>query len=280
MAADAVPRGSLACVGLGMMLGAHLGPRARAHIEQADEVFVATSDAIVELWLRTIRPDARSLQTLYAEGRPRRDTYRDMVAALLDGVRAGRRVVGAFYGHPGVFAQVPHQAIAQARREGFEASMEPAVSAEDCLYADLGVDPGDVGCQHYEATQFLLYRRRIDPSAWLVLWQVGVVGDVDCRVYATTRAHRQVLVDRLREDYPADHDVIVYEAATVPIAVPRVERIRLRDLVDTELHMHSTLAIPPAVRMQPDGAVRARLATLVNHVADAPTRDAVPATAA
>lgn len=280
MATDAVPRGSLACVGLGMMLGAHLGPRARAHVEQADEVFVATSDAIVELWFRTIRPDARSLQALYAEGRSRRATYRDMVAALLDGVRAGRRVVGAFYGHPGVFAQVPHQAIAQARREGFEASMEPAVSAEDCLYADLALDPGDVGCQHYEATQFLLYRRRIDPSAWLVLWQVGVVGDVDCRLYATTRAHRQVLVDRLREDYPADHDVIVYEAVTVPIAAPRVDRIRLRDLVDADLHMHSTLAVPPALRLQPDEAFRARLAALANPDVDAPARNAVPATAA
>src|SRR3546814_14587936 len=77
-------------------------------------------------------------------------TYREMVAAMLAEVRAGRRVCGAFYGHPGVFARVPHKAIAQARAEGFEAHMEAGVSAEDCLYADLGIDPGEVGCQHYE----------------------------------------------------------------------------------------------------------------------------------
>src|SRR3546814_12671609 len=39
-------------------------------------------------------------------------------------------------------ALVPHKAIAQARAEGLEAHMEAGVSAEDCLYADLGIDPG------------------------------------------------------------------------------------------------------------------------------------------
>ena len=74
---------------------------------------------------------------------------------MLAEVRAGRRVCGAFYGHPGVFTRVPNKAIAQARAEGFEAHMEAGVSAEDCLYADLGIDPGEVGCQQYEASQFM-----------------------------------------------------------------------------------------------------------------------------
>ena len=63
--------------------------------------------------------------------------------------------------------------------------MEPGISAEDCLYADLGIDPGSVGCQHYEASQFMFYRRRIDPSAYLVLWQVGIAGDRSLRRFAT-----------------------------------------------------------------------------------------------
>lgn len=270
MTTAAAPRGRLACVGLGMMLGAHLGPRARAHIEQADVVFVAASDALVELWVRGLRADARSLQPHYAEGKPRHATYREMVAAMLAEVRAGKSVCGAFYGHPGVFAQVPHQAIAQARAEGFEASMEPGVSAEDCLYADLGVDPGEVGCQHYEATQLLLYRRRVDPAAWLVLWQVGIAGDRHCRTFATSPAHRQVLVDRLLEDYPPGHEVIVYEAATLPIGGPRMERVPLHALAQAELHMHSSLAIPPAQPMQPDTVLRARLDALDRQATAAP----------
>lgn len=259
MSHAAAPRGALACVGLGMMLGAHLLPRARRHLEQADVVFVAASDAVVELWVQGLRPDARSLQPYYAEGKSRRDTYREMVDALLSEVRAGRRVCAAFYGHPGVFAKVAHRAIAEVRGEGHDADMEPAVSAADCLYADMGLDPGHVGCQHYEASQFLLYRRRIDPSALLVLWQVGHVGDRDCTRFATGPAYRALLVERLREDYPPRHEVIVYEAATLPIAQPRIERLPLSDLPAADLKMHSTLVVPPASALVPDPRMRARL---------------------
>lgn len=94
--------GHLACVGLGMMLGAHLGPRARAYIEQADVVFLAASDPLVESWVRSMRADVISLQPYYAEGKSRRETYRQMVDAMIVEVRRGRRVCGAFYGHPGV----------------------------------------------------------------------------------------------------------------------------------------------------------------------------------
>lgn len=254
--------GSLVCVGLGMMLGAHIGPRTRSHIEQADVVFGAASDPVVELWLQQMHPDVRSLQPHYAEGKPRHQTYRDMVESMLVEVRAGRTVVGAFYGHPGVFAKVPHDAIAQARREGFPAHMEPGVSAEDCLYADLGIDPGRLGCQHYEASQLMFYRRRLDPSAYLVLWQVGIAGDRTYRRFATGPEYRRLLVERLREDYPADHEVIVYEAATLPITQPRMETVRLRDLPDTPLHMHSTLVVPPGAPLQRDEAMLAKIEAL------------------
>ena len=251
--------GSLVCVGLGMMLGAPIGPRARSHIEQSDVVFVAVSDPLVELWLQQMHRDVRSLQPHYAEGKSRHETYREMVEAMLAEVHAGKQVCGAFYGHPGVFAQVAHDAIAQARREGFLARMEPGVSAEDCLYADLGIDPGRYGCQHYEASQFMFYRRRIDTAAYLVLWQIGIAGDRSCTRFATGSNHRRLLVERLMKDYPADHEVIIYEAATLPITDPRMERVKLRDLPEAQLHMHSTLVLPPAMALQPDTDMLARI---------------------
>lgn len=261
--------GSLACVGTGMMLGAHMGPRARATIEQADVVFAAVSDPLVELWVQQMHSDVRSLQPCYAEGKSRRDTYREMVEAMLAEVRAGRRVCGAFYGHPGVFAQVPHRAVAQARAEGYEAHMEPGVSAEDCLYADLGIDPGTYGCQHYEASQFMFYRRRIDPSAYLVLWQVGVAGDRSLRRFSTGQGHRQLLVERLSEDYPADHPITLYEAATLPITTPRMEEMPLSGLVAAELSLQTTLVVPPGIPLQRDEAMLDRIAQLDRLCAEA-----------
>jgi hypothetical protein len=177
-------------------------------------------------------------------------------------VRAGKRVCGAFYGHPGVFAGVPHEAIAQARREGYAAHMEPGVSAEDCLYADLGIDPGRYGCQHFEASQLMLYRRRIDPSAYLVLWQVGVAGDRSLMRFATGADYRQVLVDVLRRDYDPGHEAIVYKVATLPTQQPRIERTTIARLPAVDIDMHATVVIPPARALQADEQVRERLAAL------------------
>jgi hypothetical protein len=257
-------KGSLACVGTGMMLGAHIGPRARSHIEEADVVFVAVSDPLVELWVQGMNEDVRSLQPFYSEGKPRTETYREMVAAMMDEVRAGRRVCGAFYGHPGVFAVVPHRAVAQAREEGHDALMEAAISAEDCLYADLGIDPGTYGCQHYEASQFMFYKRRVDPSAYLILWQIGVAGDKTLARFSSTGAKlRGVLLDLLQEQgYALSDEVIAYEAATLPIAAPRMERMALGALLYAELRLETTLVIPPAHRMERNEIVLRRLSDL------------------
>ena len=245
-------QGSVACVGLGMTLGAHLSPRARSHLEHADIVFAAVADPLVELWLQDVHPDVRSLQPHYAEGKSRHATYREMVAAVLAPVREGRRVCAAFYGHPGVFAQAPHRIVEQARAEGHAAVMEPGISAEDCLYADLGIDPGRYGCAHFEASQFMLYRRVVDPSAYLVLWQVGIAGDRSCRRWSTDGARRQLLVDRLARDYPRDHEVILYEAATLAIAAPRMQRLALADLAAADVDLRTTLVLPPCRPMQED----------------------------
>lgn len=262
-------QGALVCVGVGMMLGAHLTPRARAEIEQAEVVFALVSDPLVELWLQELRPGLRSLQVHYgsggSDGKPRDQSYREMVDAMLEEVRAGRRVCGAFYGHPGVFAVVPHRAIAQATAEGYRARMEPGISAEDCLYADLAIDPGTHGCQHLDASQFLWYRHHVDSCGYLVLWQVGVAGDRSLRSFGVDSGHISALADRLLRDYPFDHEVIAYEAATLPIAQPRIERVRLGDMAATQWNLQTTLVIPPARKREVQSRVTELQQESVNH---------------
>jgi Tetrapyrrole (Corrin/Porphyrin) Methylases len=245
-----------------MTLGSHITPLARSYIEKADVVFTALSDGIIELWLARMNPNVRSLQPLYKEGKSRADTYRQMIDTLLTEVRAGKRVCGAFYGHPGVFALPPHKAIEMARAEGYPAHMEPGVSAEDCLYADLGFDPGRYGCQHYEASQFMFYRRRIDTAAYLILWQIGVAGDQSFARFSTNAQYRRVLVDVLARDYDLGHEVIIYRAATLPMHEPRMERLPLGKLPESEVDMHETLVIPPARALEPDLQIRERLSSL------------------
>jgi hypothetical protein len=256
-----------------MTLGSHLTPLSRSYIENADVVFAGTSNGVIEQWLTTMNADVRSLQIYYREGKSRLTTYKEMVGAMLTEVRAGKKVCGAFYGHPGVFAWPTHKAIEIARLEGFQAHMEAGVSAEDCLYADLGIDPGKYGCQHYEASQLLLYRRSVDTSAYLILWQVGVVGDRSLARFSTNGAYRQVLVDVLARDYDLAHELIVYEAATLPIYQPRVERVALGKLAGAEIDMHATVVVPPCKVLEPNHEIRERLAALDVDVPHNPAKE-------
>ena len=254
--------GNLVCVGIGMTLGAHICPIARSYIEEADVVFSGVSNGIVELWLQEMHNDVRSLQQYYSEGKSRNITYQEMIEVMLTEVRAGRKVVGAFYGHPGVFAYAPHKSIEIAKSEGFEARMIPGISAEDCLFADLGIDPGKFGCAQYEASQLMFYQRKIDPSAYLILWQVGIAGDQTLAKFSTTKAYRQVLIDLLAEDYPLEHQVILYEAAVLPIDTVRIETIALKDFINIELSQHTTMVIPPSKKMLSNSNVLKHLAEI------------------
>lgn len=256
--------GSLVCVGTGILLGGHLSPLAQNLIEQADVVFSGMSDGFTELWIEGLAKDTRSLQQHYADGKSRHLTYSEMVDAMLTEVRLGKKVVGAFYGHPGIFAKAPHEAIATARAEGFDARMIPGISAEDCLYADLGLDPGKTGCQHFETTQLMLYQRRIDPSALLVLWQPALAGDLSMGIRPTGSAERELLVELLSQDYPLNHECILYEAATTALHHTRIERLPLSALPQAKLELHTTLVLPPSQPLTPNSQMRARLQALAN----------------
>lgn len=242
-------KNKLVCVGLGITLGAHITPASLKQIETADIVFVGASSGIVEEWVKSINPNTISLQPFYQDRNSRKETYAQMIEAILEQVRLGKNVCGAFYGHPGVFALAPRKAIKQAREEGYDAYMEPGISAEACLYADLGLDPGATGCQQFETNQFMFYNRQVDTASLLVLWQVGLAGDKDSKNFSTTKEWLQQLVDKLVEDYSVSHKVTIYEAKLLAIDSVRRDEIELRDLPKAELNMNSTLVIPPYKRL-------------------------------
>lgn len=251
--------GLLVVVGTGIKAVGHMTHDARAWIAGADEVHYVTSDPITEAMILELQPTAGSLSRFYEVGRERHDTYEAMTQTMLAGARAGRTVCAAFYGHPGVFVYPSHEAIRRARAEGIRAIMEPGVSAEDCLFADLGLDPAVVGCAQYEATDLLVYRRRPDPSAALIVWQIGAVGDFAWNPGRTNANNVQVLVDELAQTYGIDHVAVVYEAAQLPACIPTILHVRLGDLPHAPLTTASTLFVPPGERRPPDPAMVARL---------------------
>jgi hypothetical protein len=107
------------------------------------------------------------------------------------------------------------------------------------------VDPATAGCQTYEATNFLVRQRRVDPYAGLVLWQIGVIGDRSVRKPGTySRRGIDALIQTLSEIYGADHNVTVYRAAEWPIGEPYIRSLAVADLHRAKITPLSTLYVP------------------------------------
>ncbi|MEO7793625.1 MAG: SAM-dependent methyltransferase [Thermoanaerobaculia bacterium] len=252
--------GSLLFVGTGMLIAGQVTQEALSAIESAEKLYYLVTDIVTSRWLESLNPTAESLYGCYADGKPREQTYAEMVDRLLSSVREGRQVVAALYGHPGIFVAPSHEAIRQARAEGFDAQMMPGISAEDCLFADLGIDPGERGCQSFEATDFLLRRRIFDPTSTLILWQIGGIGVFDFhQTDLWSRSGLAVLATELLRHYPADHEIVVYEAVPYPTLPQKIDRLPLSVLAQAAVTIRSTLYVPPLPDRETDLAMRALL---------------------
>ncbi|MCW8879977.1 MAG: SAM-dependent methyltransferase [Kangiellaceae bacterium] len=238
-------------MGTGILTPAHLSQESISRIKGADVIHALVPDPLGLSTVSKLNNNVKNLGELYYDndsaknGNNRLESYNLMVEAIMCDVRDGLEVCAIFYGHPGVFVFPSHVAVQKAKDEGYEAIMLPAISAEDCLFADLGIDPGDIGCQAYEASQFVFYKHSINSSAAMILWQLGVVGDVTLTKLTPAENGVKMLQERLKQYYPADHLVTLYEASTLPIMPPRIEKVTLSQLDKAPIRTITTLFVPP-----------------------------------
>jgi len=235
-------------------------------IDAADKVFYCVADPATGVWLKERRPDAYDLYVLYDDAKLRHVTYMQMTEAMLHFVRQGMRVVAIFYGHPGVFVLSTHRAIAIARREGHRAVMRAGVSALDTMCADLGFDPSQPGLMTYEATDMIVRRRQPDPALHVVLWQVGLIGELGYRRQGFLNSGFSLLLDHLEGVYASDQVVTHYVGSRYPGVEPLIERHTIAELrepaVQATVTGLSTFYLPPVRTALPDYDVLRELGLL------------------
>ena len=251
--------GSLTVVGTGIQFAGQMTIEARAHIKQAEKVLFLVSDPITADWIKDINPSAESFYPYYQQDEPRIIAYNKMIERILFEVRKGAKVCAVFYGHPGVFVYPSHEAIKQARIEGYSAKMLPAISAEDCLFADLGIDPARHGCQSFEATDFLIHKRKFDTGCALILWQIGCIGDLTFSLELSGTHGLHVLTEYLCQYYSVNHPAIVYEAAEYAIFDSSIETVPLAKLPEAHISPLSTLYVAPQTQSPLDDEMLERL---------------------
>lgn len=237
--------GSLVCLGSGIKSIGHFTLEAKGWISRADIVLYCVADPATEIWIKKTARDSFDLYTLYGNDKRRINTYRQMTNMMVDKARAGLNVCAVFYGHPGIFVLPTHEAISALRKEGIPAQMLAGVSALDCLFADIGVDPAHDGCQMVEATDLLLRQRPLLSDGHVVIWQVGCIGDLGFRFSGYDNRNFALFVDYLLQFYPSEHEVVHYVAAQFPVCGSLVERLTIEELRGANITGISTLYIPP-----------------------------------
>ncbi len=237
--------GSLIVVGTGLQVG-QLTLETVANIKVADRVVYLVTDPITEEFILSLNANAESLRKYYEDGKNRLISYEEMITHITDLVRGNFEVCAVFYGHPGIFVNPSHESIRRLKLEGYKARMLPGISAEDCLYADLGIDPGPQGSQSFEATDFILRDRNFEPYSYLIIWQIGALGSY---TFSSTgkydRRGVNVLINKLLASFPSSHEVLLYKASVIPLCGHQEHRLALCDLGGAETDGSMTLIVPP-----------------------------------
>ena len=236
---------SLVVVGSGIKFLSHLTTEAKAYIQASQILLYLANEPAMHEWMKKYYPHSKSLDVFYSKHTFRIDAYQAMTNYILDNLYHNKHVCVVVYGHPTVFAKPALDAIILAKQAGYDAKIFPGISAEDCLFADLLINPGSSGCQSYEATDFLLYERKIDPRSHLILWQVGIIGVLSYPTLHDNTSGARLLVSYLSEQYELDHPVVLYEASQYPHIQPRINQLLLNQLPEANFSPLSTLYIPP-----------------------------------
>lgn len=250
--------GALTIVGTGIRPGLHTTSEARACIERADKVLYLIAEDAPTAWIHRLNPSAESMASIYRLGRPYAEVYEEIVTTILAWVRRELNVCAVTYGHPRVFDQSTSDAANRARAEGYHTKILPGISAQDCLFVDLELDPGEDGCQTFDATDFLVHRRSPDVTVPLILWQISLIGSTRTTV-EVNRSGLVILAERLAELYAEDHEVVAYEASPFPVGRPNVDRCTVSGLPQARVTGMASLYVPPKSKPSPDPVMRARL---------------------
>ena len=231
----------LIVVGSGIKSVSHISKETQRIIQDVDKVLYLVSEPLMKAWIEQKSTSAESLEPIYYNFEKRVDAYHAISNYIVEQHLKIKLLCVIFYGHPTVFADSALNAVQRINNMDGDAIILPAISAMDCLFSDLKLDPGKSGCFSIEATELLIFERHIDNNSHFLIWQAANLGAHDG--LQTTKIG--VLCDYLLEYYPSKHPVCIYEASQLPTIKHRADWIKLDELSNADITPISTLYFPP-----------------------------------
>ena len=235
---------TLSLVGTGIKTLSHLTKEAEAHIKQSDIVLSLVNEPVMMEWINKYSKKNISLDAVYFGSDKRSQAYEEITKFIINTLDDYEFVCVLFYGHPTVFASPGINAIKMADGLGVNTVVLPAMSAEDCMFADLKINPGDCGCFSVEATDLILRNRVFDVNSHLIVWQVAMIGNVEHSKAVNLKA-LSILKNYLLKKYPKDHVIYSYEASIYPGMKCNSSGFCLAELENQKYTTITSLYIPP-----------------------------------
>ncbi len=236
---------TLIVVGVGIKFLSHLTTEAEVSIKKADKVLYLVNDPAMKNWIKEANLNSESLDLIYTSCQTRKENYQQIAEYVNKVLEDTKIVCMVVYGHPTFLVEPTIYAVNQAIKNGHHTYILPGISSEDCLFADLKLDPSSCGSQSFEATDFLIYDREFDASCHLILFQVCMIGIKENYKNQNPKKGLILLTEHLLKKYSKDHPIILYEAAQYPLIKPIINEIPLIALPESEVSPLTTLYIPP-----------------------------------
>jgi hypothetical protein len=240
----------ISIVGLGVLNIDQITYETERAIRASNEVLYVDSGVATRAFLQKLCPKVTSLyEESYSESACRLGSYDHMAVAVVDAALDHPPVTFAMMGHPIVGAEAPFLIHEMAHLLGLDVVTLPGISAMDCMFAELMIDPCMDGLQMYEATDLLLRRHPLLPEVPALIWQIGVV---ETRLH-TLRRSKPARFERFlayaMQFYAPDHQVIASFASQHPLMRSQNLQFPIAEIghYAEQLHAGFTLYIP-AVR--------------------------------
>jgi uncharacterized protein YabN with tetrapyrrole methylase and pyrophosphatase domain len=260
-------RRTLVIAGVGIRFLSQLTLEVKAAIENCDCVLYLVNEPAYKRWIVESSKHAISLDSEYFSGKSRKDVYQKIEEKIIEYCLQYKQTCFITYGHPFFLSSSALKIAKKVNKahRNTDIIVMPGISSLDCLFCDLMVDPGDIGIQAFEATDFLLYDRTFVTSSHLVLWQIGVIGirdvvkDEDISSSPVYREGISLIGAKLLEKYPSNHPVFLYVAAQYPSQKCSVIETTIAGLITQKINRLSTAYIPPSSSKKMNKYVREKL---------------------
>ncbi|MDP2025623.1 SAM-dependent methyltransferase [Sulfuriferula sp.] len=239
-------------VGLGMRSIDQLTREAERALLQANQVFLIESSFGLKEYLLSKGAKVNDLLHLYAEGKNRLETYKEMSNMVIEGAIRNGPVAFGLYGHPTVFAFPPFVVKEVAESLGLTVDVIPGISSMDCIFAELMIDPANCGLQMFEATDLLLTRKQLQTDVQTLIWQVGVL---ETGLYSTKPSspkRYEKFIEYLSQYFPLHHPCTAIYCTDHPALPSSIYRFPLGKMGEfsEQLHGGFTIFLPPVTPPQ------------------------------